>query len=365
MDKARDSAKQLIFIITVIAVSVTVLCLALRNPLLHLIFGSVERDVMQASEVYFFYTAMSFPFIALYNAGASVFRSQNNTRGPMTISVISNVMNIIGNAILIWQFHLGVAGAALSTLLSRVFCAVVVLYCLRKPRQPVVVRDYFKIRPDGRSILKILSLGIPAGIENGMFQFGKLAIQSTVSTLATAAIAAQAMTNILENLNGIAAIGIGIGMITVVGQCLGAGRKDEAVYYIKKLTAIAEVVIIASCVIVFALAKPVTILGGMEAESAALCMSMMFWITLVKPVVWTLSFIPAYGLRAAGDVKFSMLVSAVSMWVCRVSLCVVLIRWMGFGPIAVWLGMFTDWTVRAIIFTHRFRKRKWLNHQVI
>ena len=143
-------------------------------------------------------------------------------------------MNIGGNAVLIWVFHMGVAGAAISTLVSRVFCAVVVLYQLRKDRQPIVVKDYLKIRPDWSMIGRILGLGIPSGIENSMFQLGKLAIQSTVSTLGTAAIAAQAMTNILENLNGIAAIGVGVGLMTIVGQCLGAGRKDEAVYYIKK-----------------------------------------------------------------------------------------------------------------------------------
>ena len=193
----------------------------------------------------------------------------------MTISMISNVMNIGGNAILIWVFHLGVAGAAVSTLVSRIFCAVVVLYQLRKDRQPIVVRNYLKIRPDWSMIGRILGLGIPSGIENSMFQLGKLAIQSTVSTLGTTAIAAQAMTNILENLNGIAAIGVGVGLMTIVGQCLGAGRKDEAVYYIKKLCVIAECVIIVSCLIVYVLARPVTILGGMEKTSAAMCIHMI------------------------------------------------------------------------------------------
>ena len=363
--RANESAKQLIFVITLISVAVAAICLIFRFPLLHLIFGAVEPDVMEASGVYFFYTALSFPFIALYDAGASIFRAQNNTRGPMTVSVISNIMNIIGNAILIWGFDMGVAGAAIATLGSRVFCAVVVLCQLRKPKQPVVVKNYFSIRPDGKYIFKILSLGIPSGVENGMFQFGKLAIQSTVSTLGTVAIAAQAMTNILENLNGIAGIGVGIGMMTVVGQCLGAGRNDEAVYYVKKLTKIAEVIILASCLTVFLLARPVTWLGGMEKASADMCVYMVTWITIVKPIVWVPAFIPAYGLRAAGDVKFSMIVSIVSMWTFRVSLCIFLIRVLGFGPMAVWIGMFTDWTVRGLCFIARFQSKKWLRHKVI
>lgn len=364
-EKANMSARQVLFIITAISVVVSAVCLIFQKPLLRLIFGAVDADVMRASEIYFFFTALSFPFIAAYDSAASIFRAQENTKGPMTISMISNIMNIGGNAVLIWVFHLGVAGAAISTLVSRIFCAVVVLWQLRKDRQPVVVKDYLKIRPDWSMIGRILGLGIPSGIENSMFQLGKLAIQSTVSTLGTAAIAAQAMTNILENLNGIAAIGVGVGLMTIVGQCLGAGRKDEAVYYIKKLCVIAEAIIIASCLIVYILVRPVTILGGMESTSAEMCIHMITWITIVKPVVWTMAFVPGYGLRAAGDVKFSMITSCCTMWACRFCLCVFLIRVLGFGPMGVWIGMFADWTVRGIIFTWRFHSRKWLEHKVI
>ena len=366
-EKANESARQVLFIITAISVAVSLICLVFQKPLLRLIFGSVEPAVMRASETYFFYTALSFPFIAAYDSAASIFRAQDNTKGPMIISMISNVMNIAGNAVMIWVFHMGVAGAALSTLISRIFCAVVVIIQLRKEKegQEIVVRDYFEIRPDWSMIRRILGLGIPSGIENSMFQLGKLAIQSTVSTLGTTAIAAQAMTNILENLNGIAAIGVGVGLMTIVGQCLGAGRKDEAVYYIKKLCVIAEVIIIISCLGVFALTKPITILGGMEKESADMCFHMVMWITIVKPLVWIMAFIPGYGLRAAGDVKFSMIVSCCTMWACRFCLCVFLIRVMGFGPMGVWIGMFADWTLRGIIFTWRFHSRKWLQHKVI
>ena len=364
-EKANESARQVLFIITAISAAVSLICLVFQKPLLRLIFGSVEAEVMRASETYFFYTALSFPFIAAYDSAASIFRAQDNTKGPMLISMISNVMNIAGNAVMIWGFHMGVAGAALSTLISRVFCAVVVLIQLRKDRQEIVVRDYIRIRPNWSMIKRILGIGIPSGVENSMFQLGKLAIQSTVSTLGTAAIAAQAMTNILENLNGIAAIGVGVGLMTIVGQCLGAGRQDEAVYYIKKLCVIAEVIIIISCLGVFALTKPITILGGMEKESADMCFHMVMWITIVKPLVWIMAFISGYGLRAAGDVKFSMIVSCCTMWACRFCLCVFLIRVMGFGPMGVWIGMFADWTLRGIIFTWRFHSRKWLQHKVI
>lgn len=365
MEKAQQSARQVLLAVFAISTFLAVFCVLFNRHLLGLIFGSVEQDVMEAAVTYFFYTALSFPFLALYNGGAAIYRAQGNSKRPMAISIISNFINIGGNAFLIWVIHLGVAGVAISTLVSRIFCAVVVLWYLRKPQQQICVNSYFKIRPDKYLILKILSIGIPSGVENSMFQFGKLAIQSTVSTMGTMAIAAQAMTNILENLNGVAATGIGIGLMTVVGQCMGAGRKDEATYYIRRLTIIGEVCMILNCLLVYALVRPVTVIGAMEPESAALCITMVGWITIFKPIFWILSFIPAYGMRAAGDVKFSMLVSTVSMWLCRVSLCVLLVRRFDFGPMAVWIGMFSDWAIRGIIFTWRFCSKKWLNHQVV
>lgn len=363
--EAKRSAGQVLLVMTALSAALSAVCLLLRDPMLRLIFGQVDADVMANSRIYFLFTLLSFPFIGLYDAGASIFRAQNNTRTPMVISVISNLLNIAGNAVLIFGFDMGVAGAAIATLISRIFCAVTVLWQLRNPLQPISVRHYLKIRPDFSLIRRVLFIGIPSGIENSMFQFGKLAIQSTVSTLGTAAIAAQAMTSILESLNGIAAMGVGIGLMTVVGQCIGANRKDEAVYYIKKLSWLAEAVIIVCCLAVLAVTKPITVIGGMEPESARLCFQMVVFITVTKPVSWVLSFIPAYGMRAAGDVKFSMITSCLSMWLCRVSLCVFLCRVFGFGPIAVWIGMFADWSVRAIVFFWRFHSRKWLEHHVI
>lgn len=364
-ESSNEAARQVTLSVLTISTVLSILCIVFRGPLLHLIFGQVEEAVMDNSMIYFLLTAISFPFIALFDAGGAFYRAAGNSRFPMMISVLSNGLNIAGNAVLIFGFQMGVEGAALSTLFSRIFCAVVIFWNLRKPDQVIVVNHYLKIRPNFPLIGKILSIGIPSGIENGMFQFGKLAIQSTVSTLGTAAIAANAVTNILENLNGVAAQGVGIGLMTIVGQCIGAGRKDEAIYYIKKLSKMAEAAIIISCLVVFALCRPITILGGMEAESARMCFEMTLFITITKPISWVLSFIPAYGMRAAGDVKFSMITSCASMWLCRVSFTIFLCRVYGFGPIAVWIGMFADWTVRGIVFTIRFHSRRWLNHHII
>ena len=363
--QAQEAARQLVFITFMLSLAITVLFVIFNGPLLHLIFGKVEQDVMSNARKYFFFTTLSYPFIALYDDGSCILRAQENSRLPMQISIVSNVMNVIMNLVFVWIFHWGVAGTAISTLISRIFSMAVVMIKLRNPSFDVSLRHYFSIRPDWSKIKKILYIGVPSGIENSMFQFGKLAIQSTVSLMGTAAIAAQGMTNIIENLNGILAIGIGIGLMTVVGETLGAGHKEEAVYYIKKLCIIAEVTLVLSCIFMYAITRPITIFGGMEPESAKLCIFMVTCITIVKPLIWDMAFIPAYGLRAAGDVKFSMTVSVLTMWFCRVTLATVLARVFHMGPMAVWIGMFTDWGIRNIIFTIRFHNRKWLQHKVI
>lgn len=362
---SNKAARQVLLTVLVISLSLTLIGLLLRKPLLRLIFGQIEPGVMDKAMSYFLVTILSYPFLALFNAGAAFFRAGGNSRFPMIVSVISNLLNIGGNAILIFGLDMGVTGAALSTLFSRVFCAVVVLFSLRRDGQPIVVRDYYRIRPDMPLIMKILAIGIPSGIENGMFQFGKLAIQSTVSAMGTAAIAAQAMANILEMVNGIFGVGVGIGLMTMVGQALGAGRKEEARYYIVKCTKIGLVGILVSCLAVFGLAEPVTRLAGMEPESARLCLEMVTAITIAKPLFWAFSFIPGYGMRAAGDVKFSMITSTLTMWCLRVVLCIFLVKTYNMGPMAVWYGMFADWAVRGIVFTLRFRGDRWLQKRVI
>lgn len=362
---AKKAAGQIF--LTVIVISAAIMCFSLlcAKPLLRLIFGEVEPAVMESAIVYFMITAVSYPFIALFNAGAAFFRAEGNSKFPMKISVISNLINVAGNAILIFGFGMGVAGAAAATLISRIFCTIVIFYYLAKPGHAIVLNNYFQIRPDFTIIKKVLAIGIPAGVENGMFQFGKLAIQSSVSTLGTTAIAAQAMTNIFENVNGVGAVGVGIALMTVVGQAFGANRKEEGKYYIVKLTGYGELILLFFCLLTFAISKPVMYLAGMETESMRLCYEMLAAITVMKPLTWGLSFIPAYGFRAAGDIRFSMITATCTMWFCRVALAVFLIRVMNFGPMGVWIGMFADWTIRGIIFTIRFFSEKWMGKHII
>lgn len=362
---ANLAARQVLLSVVVISLTCCVLCVGLRGPMLHLIFGSVEKDVMEAARIYFLVTALSYPFMGAYNASAALYRAAGNSRLPMLVSAVGNALNIIGNAVFLFVFHWGAFGAALSTSLSRVFQCVAMLWFHHKPGQVIVLNHYRAIRPDFRIIRTVLRIGIPTGVENGMFQFGKLMVQSTVATLPTAEIAAQAVVNTLEYFTSMPSMAIGLGLVTVAGQCMGAGRPQEAKHYCLTLTGISEILVIVTGILIFFSVDTVSRLSGLSLDSAKIVREMMILITVVKPFIWPLAFTLPNGMRAAGDVKFTMIVSVVSMWVFRVALCVILIRVMGFGVLGVWIAMFVDWTDRVLWNLGRFFSGKWMEKKVL
>ena len=363
--KANEAARQIFLSVLVISSAITVFCIVFKRPLLALIFGSVDSRIMDDAVVYFFITALSYPFLALSNAGAALFRAGGNSRFPLWVSTFSNLLNIILNAVMIFSMGMGVAGAALGTLIARIINMLVLFAALYRDRQPIALNHYLTIRPDFPLIWIILSIGIPAGIENGMFQFGKLVIQSTVSTLGTTAMAAQAIAIVLELLSGIGGLGVAMGLMTVIGQAVGAGRKDETIYYMRKGILFSFIGLTVTNLLVFVMTWPLTILAGMEADSARLCFEITFFMTIAKELFWVPSFLLSYGMRSAGDIQFSMIVSTCTMWLCRVVLSILLIRGFGMGLVAVWIGMATDWAVRGVIFIFRYRSGKWMLKSVV
>jgi putative MATE family efflux protein len=354
-DGANNGARQVYLSTFALSMVIMILCLAFRLPMLRLLFGAVDADVMAAAQTYFLITALSYPFIALYNAGAALYRATGNSKLPMRVAFATNLLNVAGNAVLMFGLHMGVAGAAISTLASRMLGAVIILTMQQRPGQELTVGNYLKIRPDWAVIGLVLKIGIPTGLENSLFQVGKLAVQSTVSTLGTTAIAAQAMTIVLEAFTSQPSMAVGLALTTVAGQCIGAGRPDEARRYTKKLTIWSWCILVGISIVILAATKPITILGGMTAESAALCWQMMLVITFIKPLVWTQAFTVPNGMRAAGDVTFVMLVSVCSMWVFRVGVCVTLCRHFGFGPMGVC----------GCVFLYRFHSGKWVHAALI
>ena len=224
---ANRSARQVLFVMVILSVALSAFCLIFRDPLLHVIFGKVERDVMTNSQIYFFFTLLSFPFIGLYDAGASIMRSQNNSRNPMIISVISNFMNIGGNAILIFGRGMGVEGAAISTLISRIFCAVVVIWQLRNDNEPICIRNYFSIRPDWDLIKRILLIGIPASITNLMQSFAVLLTNRFLLPYGSDKVAALGIALKVNMITMLILVGFAFGAQPLLGYCYGADNRER------------------------------------------------------------------------------------------------------------------------------------------
>ena len=328
--------------------------------------GSIDADVMKYAETYFLLSALSYPFIGLYNAGAALFRAQGNSKISMMSSLVMNVVNIGGNAILIFGFKMGVMGAALASLVSRAVACCAVLFLLQKPGCMLRVTGLSALKPDGKLIQRILRVGIPAGIENGMFQIGKLSVASLTSTLGTAAIAANAVANTTSTFLNIPASAVGMAVLTVVGQCLGAGEKEQAVWYARRLLLVAYCGAWVMNLSAFFFADRWALSWfSLSPEASAMALEVMMWFNIVSLFFWPSSFTLPNILRAAGDASFTMTVSIVSMWVFRVGFCYLWVLKMGGGLLSIWMGMYLDWAFRSICFTVRFVRGKWLEQKVI
>ena len=363
---AKAAAAQILFVLASFSLVVAAVVVVGRHAILRGIFGSIDADVMRYAETYFLLSALSYPFIGLYNAGAALFRAQGNSKISMLSSLVMNVINIGGNAVLIYGFGMGVLGAALASLVSRAVSCLVVLWLLQRPACPLRVDGLRALAPDGGLIRRILRVGIPAGIENGMFQIGKLSVSSLTSTLGTAAIAANAVTNTASTFLNIPANAVGMAALTVVGQCLGAGEKEQAVYYSRRLllTAYCGAWVMNLSAFLFANRFAIS-LFNLSPEAQTMALQVMVWFNFVSLFFWPSSFTLPNILRAAGDARFTMAVSILSMWVFRVGFCYVMVLGFHGRLLSIWMGMFLDWVFRSLCFFVRFARGRWMEQSVI
>ena len=364
-NNARRAASQLYFTLIVSTCAAAVLVMALCRPLLHAVFGAIEEDVMRFAQTYFLVSAVSYPFMGIYNAGAALFRAQGNSRISMYASLVMNVINIAGNALLIFVFHMGVLGAALATLLGRVFAAAWVTWQLERSDNPMRIACMRDLLPDGELIRRILSIGIPSGLENGMFHIGKLLVSSLVSTLGTAAIAANAVANTLSSMANIPGNAVSLAMIPVVGRCLGAGEKEQARENAGRLMRVAYAGIAATNLALLVLAPWAVRLFSLSQEAMDITVTVIRSFDVVSIFLWPASFTLPNALRAGGDARFTMTVSMISMWLFRVIACYIFVKGMGLGLLSVWVGMYIDWAFRVLLFCLRYRSGRWMEHRVI
>lgn len=354
--KATD---QLILFITILSVGVTAVVYAGQNLILYGIFGKIEADVMANARTYLLIVTASIPFIALYNGGAAIYRATGNSKISMETSLLMNFINIAGNGILIYGAGMGTEGAAIPTLISRMTAAIIMIMLLRRENQQIHMSQKIMWRFDRPIIHKILHIGVPNGLENSMFQLGKILVLSLVATFGTASIAANAVSNTVATFQVLPGTATGFAILTVVAQCTGAGDYGQVKYYTKKLLTAVYAAMIVINIIVYML-LPVIIRGyHLQPETAAMAKQILTYHALCACIIWPMSFSLPNTLRAANDVKVTMWISIFSMWFFRIVFSYILGKYAGWGVFGVWVAMTIDWLFRAICFTVRYKRGKW------
>ena len=356
IERAQDSATQLVWFSTILSTVLMILVIILRQFLIGSLFGQIEADVWHNAEIYLYIVALSIPFLAIYNVGAAIFRTTNNARLPMRILLICDVLNVIGNAICIYYLGWDVRGVAIPTVISRALAAVLIMHFAVDKDYKLHIKRTLKHKFDFYILRKVLQVGIPYGVENGLFQLGRVLVLSIVSTFGTMAI------GIFSVLPGFA---INLGLTAVISRCVGANDYEQARYYNKKCLVIVVVSHIVINLIIFAGLPFILGVYNLSAQTAAMATEMIIWHGIFAIIIWPFSFTIPATFRGAGDSKSVMYISLAVMFVCRIGLSYVIAEWMGIGVFGTWIAMFIDWYVRAGIYIYRYFSNKWTEYRVV
>lgn len=358
-ENACKSAWQLMLFSIVSSFVITVLFIGFHSFLLRLIFGQVEAAVMQNAKIYLVLTAVSICPLAVYNGCAALFRAMGDSKTTMLISILMNGLNVVGNAVLIYGAKIGVAGAAISTSFSRVVAMVIILTMMFNGDRVINFKGQVTVRMDGSLIKKILHIGIPNGLENSLFQLGKILLLSLVTTFGTYAIAANSICNALACFNVLPGTAINYALLSVVAVCIGAGEYEQARYYTKKLMLIAMGCVAAISIIFIIFAPQFVGIYRASEETAGMAAQVLRWHAFMAIFAWVPSFTLPNTLRASGDVIVPMVIAIVSMWTFRIGTAYAFSYFFDMGLLGVWVAMTIDWIFRAICYEVRYHGNKW------
>ncbi len=359
------AAKQLIWFIFLCSVGITAIVYLGRNFILHSVFGAIDADVMSSANTYLMIVTASIPFIALYNGGAAIFRAMGNSKVSMQVSIVMNVINVAGNAILIYGFHRGTEGVAIPTLVSRMVAAILILGLLCNQTRVLHLEKTLRYHLNGSMVKRILNIGVPNGLENSMFQLGKILVLSLVSTFGTSAIAANAVSNAVALFQILPGMAISLAVTTVISRCVGAGDYEQAKYYTRKLLKITYCCMAVTVALIFAVLPLIMKVYNLSAGTSAESEKILLFHGCSAILVWPIAFnLPAV-FRASGDVRYSMITSIVSMWIFRIAFSYILGKYMGIGVFGVWIAMIIDWCFRAILFVYRYFSGKWQGRSAV
>lgn len=338
---------------------VTIVFLAAHKPLLQVIFGQVEPAVMESAATYLIITSISICPLAVYNSCAALFRAMNDSRTTMLIAIAMNLINVAGNAILIYGAKIGVAGAAIATTLSRTAAAVIIMVLFFHTDRVISFKGQATWRMDFKLIKKILYIGVPNGLENSLFQLGKILLLSLISTFGTCSIAANAVCNTLAGFNILPGQAINMALLSVVSVCVGAGDYGQARYYTRKLVRIAMAALAGISGILIVFAPLIMKIYHLTPQTEELAIQVIRWHATLAIFFWVSSFTVPNTLRAAGDVVWTMLIAIASMWTFRIVFAYIFSNYFDGGLIGVWIAMTIDWAFRSLCYCLRYRGHKW------
>lgn len=362
---AHFASGQLMMITMVISLVIMIFCLAFHKVILNLFFGSIEADVMKASITYFLITALSFPFLGIYNSSSAIFRSIEKTKVTMYVSLLMNAINVIGNYIGVIILNAGVAGVAVPTLISRIVAAMVMFILSLDHKNIIYIQMKDILTFHKGMVRRILQIAVPNGIENGLFTLGRVLVTSIVAMFGTSQIAANSVAGSIDQIAIVVVNAINLAIVTVVGQCVGANDYQQATYYIKKLMKISYVVTAIIGGFVIAILPWILNLYTLSDEARSFTYILVIMHNVMAFALHPTSFVLPNGLRAAGDVKYSMFVGIGSMLIFRLGTAVVFGIILNLGIIGVWIAMGADWLCRSVCFMIRFMKGKWKEFKVI
>lgn len=358
-EMACKSTNQLISFTLKASLIIMLLCYLGRNFITHVVFGKIEADVMYNCNVYMMIVFASIPMTALYNAGAAIYRAMGNSAVAMKISMLMNAINLGGNALLIFVFHRGVEGVAIPTLVSRTVACVIMMFLMNNQKHTLHLYHPFFFKTDWGLSKKILYIGVPNGLENSMFQLGKILVLSIVTSFGTASIAANAVSNNVATFAVLPGMSVGFAILTVGAQCVGAGDYEQVRYYTKKLMKIVYVSLFAANILVVLAVPYIIKIYGLSAEASQYAHKILIYHSICAVTIWPLSFSLPNTLRAAADVTYTMILSIISMWIFRIGFSVVLGVYCHMGVFGVWVAMTIDWLFRAVCFSIRYLRGKW------
>ena len=365
IDKAQNSATQLVWFSTILSTVLMILVILLRQFLIGLLFGQIDADVWHNAELYLYIVALSIPFLAIYNVGAAIFRTTNNADLPMKILLVCDVLNVVGNAICIYYLGWDVRGVAIPTVISRLLSAVLIMYFAVDEDYKLHIKKTLRHKFDFYVLRKVLQVGIPYGIENGLFQLGRVLVLSIVSTFGTMAIAANSVGYAIGIFSVLPGFAINLGLTAVISNCVGANDYEQARYYNKKCLVIVVISHIVINVAIFLLLPLLLGIYNLSAQTAAMASEMIIWHGIFAIIIWPVSFTLPSTFRGAGDSKSVMYISLAVMFACRIGLSYVIAEWMGIGVFGTWIAMFIDWYVRAGIYVYRYFSNKWTEYRVV